>query len=450
MTATSASVEALLNAAKGARKGPADKAAALKASKAAGAMFGKALAATQDSGSGDEAVTVAHTKSEKKIAGGAKTVKAAAAPAKVEAGKPAPAEDATAGNVFAAPVEQTAPNKTARKISGVTASVAASVTPEAKPRANTAATPATPKTGLKDAAPESAPEGAEVAAAAAQPKKAAAAAKNAAIANTADKSTEQAARTAKPEAAAPAFEVSDTQTKQEPKKASPKPDAKAATEAVSLSDTPRPAARAETASLARADASASAQQTQQQIQAQAAKPDPAALKTDNGPPLTTGLPRAIEASANTQPAAPTLAHAAPHAAEVIRQIATVMARKAGDGASSFDIRLDPPELGRIDVKLDVSADGRVQAHLVVEKSETLDLMQRDQRALMRALEQEGLDVGADGLSFSLQDGDASGREANSEAAESAGRLKNTAAEIAEKAAAAAYEIAPRGLVDVRI
>ena len=84
------------------------------------------------------------------------------------------------------------------------------------------------------------------------------------------------------------------------------------------------------------------------------------------------------------------------------QLAFEMARQVQDGNSRFQIRLDPPELGRIDVRLDIDKAGQVTARLTVEKSETLDLMQRDQRALERALQQAGLDSGKTNLEFSLK------------------------------------------------
>lgn len=84
------------------------------------------------------------------------------------------------------------------------------------------------------------------------------------------------------------------------------------------------------------------------------------------------------------------------------QLAFEMVRQVSEGNSRFQIRLDPPELGRIDVRLDIDKAGQVNARLVVEKSETLDLMQRDQRALERALQQAGLDGTKTNLEFSLK------------------------------------------------
>jgi hypothetical protein len=87
------------------------------------------------------------------------------------------------------------------------------------------------------------------------------------------------------------------------------------------------------------------------------------------------------------------------------QVAAEIARNLKDGQTRFQMRFDPPELGRVDVKMKVSADGSVQAHLIVERPETLDMFLRDQRGLERALEAAGLNTGSGNLEFSLkQDG----------------------------------------------
>src|SRR5690606_15501864 len=72
-------------------------------------------------------------------------------------------------------------------------------------------------------------------------------------------------------------------------------------------------------------------------------------------------------------------------------IAAEISRHVQNGVSRFEIRLNPAELGRIDVRMEVDPSGNVVARLAVERSETLDLLQRDQRALERALADAGLD-----------------------------------------------------------
>ena len=114
---------------------------------------------------------------------------------------------------------------------------------------------------------------------------------------------------------------------------------------------------------------------------------------------------------NTTSAAPgtmrpeTAAYSRPEPRINVPHIAVEIARSIQSGISRFEIRLNPPELGRIDVRLEMDQAGNVTARLAVEKSETLDLLQRDQRALQRALVDAGLDGDKTDLEFSLrQDG----------------------------------------------
>lgn len=83
--------------------------------------------------------------------------------------------------------------------------------------------------------------------------------------------------------------------------------------------------------------------------------------------------------------------------------------RAQDGLRRFEIRLDPPELGRIDVRLDVDRGGNVTSRLTVERAETLDLLRRDAPQLERALQHAGLNTEG-GLQFSLRDQNFANRE----------------------------------------
>jgi flagellar hook-length control protein FliK len=86
----------------------------------------------------------------------------------------------------------------------------------------------------------------------------------------------------------------------------------------------------------------------------------------------------------------------------LSEIAVTIAAQARSGKSRFDIRLDPPELGRIDVQLNVDSGGNVSSRLIVERPETLDLLRRDALQLERALQDAGLNTG-NGMQFSLAD-----------------------------------------------
>ncbi|OJJ10749.1 hypothetical protein BKI51_12555 [Alphaproteobacteria bacterium AO1-B] len=90
--------------------------------------------------------------------------------------------------------------------------------------------------------------------------------------------------------------------------------------------------------------------------------------------------------------------------QLASQVAVEMARNLKNAQTRFQMRFDPPELGRVDVNMKVAADGSVQAHLIVERPETLDMFLRDQRGLERALEAAGLNANSNDLQFSLKQG----------------------------------------------
>jgi flagellar hook-length control protein FliK len=91
------------------------------------------------------------------------------------------------------------------------------------------------------------------------------------------------------------------------------------------------------------------------------------------------------------------------AAVPLAGLAVEIAGKALAGKNRFEIRLDPPELGRIEVRLDVDRDGNVTSRLTVDRADTLDLLRRDASSLERALQDAGLKTTDNGLQFSLRD-----------------------------------------------
>ncbi|MDZ4740195.1 MAG: flagellar hook-length control protein FliK [Alphaproteobacteria bacterium] len=110
--------------------------------------------------------------------------------------------------------------------------------------------------------------------------------------------------------------------------------------------------------------------------------------------FTTALIQAQSAPANT----------VPHIPVPLDALAVHIARKVESGSSQFEISLHPADLGKLDISLTVGEDGRVQAVLRAERTETLELLQRDARTLEQQLRQAGLDVGSNALSFQLSNG----------------------------------------------
>jgi hypothetical protein len=106
----------------------------------------------------------------------------------------------------------------------------------------------------------------------------------------------------------------------------------------------------------------------------------------------------------------------------LNSLALQIAVTAQSGKSRFEIRLDPAELGRIDVRIDVDRHGQVTSHLTVEKPETLAMLRQDAPQLQRALDNAGFKTGDSGLQFSLRDQSSSGQNSGNEAGRNAQRL----------------------------
>jgi flagellar hook-length control protein FliK len=141
--------------------------------------------------------------------------------------------------------------------------------------------------------------------------------------------------------------------------------------------------------------------------AKAPAPAPAADATTNANANALANAPALPAPAMTHSVA---SHGVPQAAHLsttadavsIAGVAVEIAAHARDGKNHFEIRLDPPELGRIDVRLHIDHDGQVTSHLRVDRTETLDLLRRDAPALEKALQDAGLKTADSGLQFSLR------------------------------------------------
>jgi flagellar hook-length control protein FliK len=135
-------------------------------------------------------------------------------------------------------------------------------------------------------------------------------------------------------------------------------------------------------------------------------------------------PTATNAPAQHTPAANAAAPAAQLTAQPALQaiplagVPLEIAGKALAGNNHFEIRLDPPELGRIEVRLDVAKDGSISSHVIADRKDTLDLLQRDGASLQRAFEDAGLKTSDQTMQFSLRDHSA-GREQNAPAADMA-------------------------------
>ncbi len=83
------------------------------------------------------------------------------------------------------------------------------------------------------------------------------------------------------------------------------------------------------------------------------------------------------------------------------QVYTRFVERFDGRAQRFEMRLDPAELGQIDIRIEIGADKKVHAVLAAHDSAALTDLMRGQRALERALMDAGIDLKDGGVKFEL-------------------------------------------------
>ncbi len=96
----------------------------------------------------------------------------------------------------------------------------------------------------------------------------------------------------------------------------------------------------------------------------------------------------------------------PHPAT--QMVAATISRAVSQGdTKNITVKLNPPELGKVEVRFEFSEHKPVRAVVIAEKPETYMMLQRDAHVLERALQESGLDTDGNSISFELsQDGSA--------------------------------------------
>ncbi|WP_375268065.1 flagellar hook-length control protein FliK [Phenylobacterium sp.] len=94
--------------------------------------------------------------------------------------------------------------------------------------------------------------------------------------------------------------------------------------------------------------------------------------------------------------------------ETVANLATQMSRKLQGRTTHFDIQLQPEGLGRVDVRVDIDAQGRLTAAMTFDNPQAAAELRGRSAELQRSLEQAGFDLSG-GLSFQSPDGGGGGR-----------------------------------------
>lgn len=129
---------------------------------------------------------------------------------------------------------------------------------------------------------------------------------------------------------------------------------------------------------------------------------------------------AASASLAAQPNAPVTTPAQMDAAvhtpapyvPVGEQVALNLKQALAADNNQIRIQLKPASLGTIDVKLNLTQDGRVSAVISADRSDTLNMLKQDSATLQQSLRDAGLNADGNSLSFNLR-GDAQSFAQNS-------------------------------------
>ena len=87
------------------------------------------------------------------------------------------------------------------------------------------------------------------------------------------------------------------------------------------------------------------------------------------------------------------------------EIAQLLARRLNNGATSFELRLDPPSLGRVEANLKVAENGETLLSLKFENQSAFDQFTRDEAQLRDVLTASGFDLPRERMMFSLAGAD---------------------------------------------
>ena len=96
--------------------------------------------------------------------------------------------------------------------------------------------------------------------------------------------------------------------------------------------------------------------------------------------------------------------------EVIDQVKVNITKSAVKGVDKVEIQLKPEDLGRIEIKMQIGKDGKLQAHIIASRPETAEILQKDMAGLQKAFNEAGFQTDEGSLSFSFRNEGQSNQE----------------------------------------
>ena len=132
--------------------------------------------------------------------------------------------------------------------------------------------------------------------------------------------------------------------------------------------------------------------------------------------------------------------------EAVEQVKVNITKSAVKGVDTIEVRLQPEELGHIEIKMQIKG-GKLQAHIISSRPETMEALQKDAQILEKAFNDAGFQTDSNSLSFSFRNEGNQAQEQSSKLRDFIGEVFEQEAQSDEKIAEAANQnwSAERGL-----
>lgn len=89
--------------------------------------------------------------------------------------------------------------------------------------------------------------------------------------------------------------------------------------------------------------------------------------------------------------------------EVVEQVKVNITKSAVKGVDKIDISLKPEDLGHIEIKMQLGKDGKLSAHIISSRPETMEALQKEMQSLEKAFNDAGFQTDEGSFSFSYRD-----------------------------------------------
>lgn len=116
--------------------------------------------------------------------------------------------------------------------------------------------------------------------------------------------------------------------------------------------------------------------------------------------------------------------------EVVEQVKVNITKSAVKGVDTIEVRLKPEELGHIEIKMQIK-NGKLQAHIISSRPETMEALQRDAQVLEQAFNDAGFQTDSNSLSFSFRNEGNQAQEQNNQLRSFIGKVFEQEANIDE-------------------